>query len=191
MKFILLAFLLLLPVFVKAQTTSNDAPETLIQNIFTLAQKENPLHNPKTKAELDSHFDFHQMSLNILGSEAKKRSAADLKWFEDSIKEIITKTVYPKAPEFLKGVKITYKSTLLDDNKATVPSVVAKKGEKTDVKYKLVKSGSEWKVIDISIDDESWVNTINDKMTKTLKEKGWSGVKDMINKRVVALNTKV
>ncbi|MBC7427863.1 MAG: ABC transporter substrate-binding protein [Bacteriovorax sp.] len=189
MKFILV-FLLLLPVFVKAQSISNEAPVALIQNIFSLAQKENPLINSKTKSELDSHFDFHQMSLNILGNEAKKRTAADLKWFEDSIKEIITKTVYPKAPEFLKGVKITYKNTLIDGDKATVPSVVAKKGEKTDVSYKLVKSGSEWKVVDISIDEESWVNTINDKMTKTLKEKGWTGVKDMINKRVKALNTK-
>ena len=181
--------LLLLPVFVKAQT-ADVAPEVLIQNIFTLAQKENPLNNPKLKTELDNHFDYKQMSLNILGAEAKKRSTADLKWFEGSIKEIITKTVYPKAPEFLKDVKITYKNTLIDENKATVPSIVAKRGEKTDVNYSLVKSGETWKVIDISIDDESWVRTINDKMTKTLKEKGWAGVKDMINKRVIALNTK-
>lgn len=188
---IVFTFLLLLPLFVKAQTTGPEAgPEILIQNIFSLAQKENPLNNSKTKAQLDSHFDFRQMSLNILGDEAKKRSAADLKWFEDSIKEIITKTVYPKAPEFLQGVKITYRSTLIDGSKATVPSTVAKKGEKTDVNYSLVKAGSEWKVIDVSIDDESWVKTINDKMSKTLKEKGWVGVKDMINKRVKALNEK-
>lgn len=184
---IILAFLLLLPVLVKAETK---APEALIQNIFSLAQKENPLNNPQTKTELDSNFDFHQMSLNILGVEAKKRSAADLKWFGDSIKEIITKTVYPKAPDFLKGVKITYKNTLIDENKATVPSTVAKKGEKTDVNYTLIKSGDTWKVIDISIDDESWVKTINDKMTKTLKEKGWAGVKEMINNKVKALNKK-
>lgn len=188
MQKIIFTFLLLVPLFVKAQTDAT--PEVLIQNIFSMAQKENPLNNPKTKAELDSHFDFKQMSMNILGVEAKKRSASDLKWFEDSIKEIITKTVYPKAPEFLQGVKITYKSTLVDGNKATVPSTVAKKGEKTDVSYSLVKAGSEWKVIDVSIDDESWVKTINDKMSKTLKEKGWAGVKDMINKRVKALNEK-
>lgn len=188
MKFIF-TFLLLLPLFVKAQT-ADTAPETLIQHIFSLAQKENPLNNPKTKKELDAHFDFHQMSLNILGDESKKRSASDLKWFEESIKEIITKTVYPKAPEFLQGVKITYKSTLIDDNKATVPSVVSKKGEKTDVSYTLMKSGSSWKVIDVSIDDESWVKTINDKMKKSLKEKGWSGVKELLNNRIKTLNTK-
>lgn len=182
--------LLLLPVFVKAQTASEMAPEALIQNIFTLAQKENPLNNPKLKSELDGNFDFKQMSMNILGAEAKKRSSTDLQWFESSIKEIITKTVYPKAPEFLKGVKITYGSTLVDGNKATVPSTVAKKGEKTDVSYSLVKNGSAWKVIDVSIDEESWVKTINDKMNKALKEKGWNGVKELLNNRIKALNKK-
>lgn len=182
--------LLLLPVFVKAQTATDMAPEALIQNIFTLAQKENPLNNPKLKSDLDNNFDFKQMSLNILGAEAKKRSPSDLQWFESSIKEIITKTVYPKAPEFLRGVKITYGSTLVDGNKATVPSTVAKKGEKTDVSYSLVKSTTGWKVIDVSIDEESWVKTINDKMNKALKEKGWNGVKELLNNRLKALNKK-
>lgn len=182
--------LLLLPVFVKAQSTTDVAPEALIQNIFTLAQKENPLNNPKLKTELDGSFDFKLMSLNILGSEAKKRSASDLQWFETSIKDIITKTVYPKAPDFLRGVKITYGSTLIDGNKATVPSTVAKKGEKTDVSYSLVKSPSGWKVIDVSIDEESWVKTINDKMNKAFKEKGWAGVKELLNNRLKALNKK-
>lgn len=183
MKFIL-TLLLLVPLFVKAQ----EAPEVLIQKIFTLAQKENPLKNPKTKAELDAHFDFHQMSLNILGDEAKKRSDSDIKWFENSIKEIITKTVYPKAPEFLQDVKITYRPTLIDGNKATVPSTVSKKGEKTDVHYTLLKNAETWKVVDVSIDEESWVRTINEKMKKSFKEKGWAGVKDLINKRLKELN---
>lgn len=187
MKFII-TLLLLLPVFVKAEAALT--PEVLIQNIFSLAQKENPLNNPKIKAELDANFDFRQMSLNILGDEAKNRTTADLKWFEESIKEIITKTVYPKAPEFLTGVKITYKNTFIDDKIATVPSTVAKKGEKTDVSYTLVKNGDSWKVIDVSIDEESWVKTINEKMKKTFKEKGWAGVKNLINTRVKALNKK-
>ena len=182
--------LLLLPVFVKAQTAGDVAPEALIQNIFNLAQKENPLNNSKLKSELDGHFDYKQMSLNILGNEIKKRSASDLKWFEVSIKEIITKTVYPKAPEFLRGVKITYGSTLIDGNKATVPSTVAKKGEKTDVSYTLIKGQSGWKVIDVSIDEESWVKTINEQMDKALKEKGWNGVKELLNNRLKALNKK-
>jgi ABC-type transporter MlaC component len=189
MKFIF-TLLLLLPVYVKAQNNAEVKPQALIESIFSLAQKENPINNPALKQELDAGFDFHQMSLNILGDEAAKRSASDLKWFETSIKEIITKTVYPKAPEFLKGVKITYRDTLIDNNKATVPSTVSKKGEKTDVSYTLIKNSGSWKVIDVSIDEDSWVKTINEKIKKALKEKGWSGVKDLINTRVKSLNKK-
>jgi ABC-type transporter MlaC component len=188
---LIIAFYLLLPVFVKAQNNNEMTPENLIQKIFVLAQVENSINNPVAKNELDAQFDFHQMSLSILGEEVKKRSPDELKWFEVSIKEIITKTVYPKAPNFLKGVKITYKNTLIDENKATVPSVVSKKGEKTDVSYSLVKFGNSWKVVDVSIDDESWVKTINDKMKKTLKEKGWPGVKTLLNKKIKELNKKV
>ncbi len=186
---IIFSFLLFVPLFVKAQTQVPSTPEALIQNIFAIAQKENPLKNSALKQELDSQFDFKQMSLSILGEEAKKRSTSDLKWFEESIKEVITKTVYPKAPEFLKGVKITYKSTLIDDQKATVPSTVNKRGEKTDVSYTLTKNGNSWKVVDVSIDEESWVKTINEKLQKTLKEKGWAGVKDLITKRIKNLNS--
>jgi ABC-type transporter MlaC component len=190
MKFIL-TFVLLLILSVKAEAQENvEIPESLIKNIFTLAQKENALKNPKNKSEIDAQFDWRQMSLNILGSESKKRSAAELKWFEESIKEIITKTVYPKAPEFLQGVKITYKKTLIDDNKATVSSTVSKKGETTDVAYTLLKSGNSWKVIDVSLDEDSWVKTINEKITQSIKEKGWAGVKDLFNKRIKALNEK-
>lgn len=192
MKFIF-NVLLILTVFVKAQSVAladEVKPQTLIENLFSTAKKDNTLSDPKLKNELDAGFDFRQMSLSILGDEAAKRSAADLKWFETSIKEIITKTVYPKAPEFLRGVKITYRDTLIDDNKAIVPSTVSKKGEKTDVSYTMIKSGTTWKVIDVAIDEESWVKTINDKIKKSLKEKGWAGVKDLINNRVKALNKK-
>lgn len=190
MKFIL-SFVLLLPLFVKAEAQENTVvPEALIKEVFSLAQKENPMNNPKTKEAIDSKFDFKQMSLDILGSESKKRSAAELKWFEDNIKEIITGTVYPKAPEFLQNVKITYKKTLIDGNKATVSSTVSKKGETTDVAYTLLKNGSDWKVVDVSIDEESWVKTINEKIVRSIKEKGWNGVKDLLLKRVKALKEK-
>jgi hypothetical protein len=39
-------------------------------------------------------------------------------------------------------------------------------------------------VVDVAIDEESWVKTINEKVQKTLKEKGWPGLKDLLNKRL-------
>lgn len=166
------------------------APEELVKNIFSVAQKENPLKNQATKKLLDSHFDFRQMSMTILGEESKKRTQVELNWFEESIREIITLTVYPKAPEFLKNVKITYRTPLIEGQKATIPSTITKKGESTDVSYTLLKKGSDWKVVDVSIDDESWAQTINEKMLKSLKEKGWSGVKELLSNKLKDLKKK-
>ncbi|MGZ3790484.1 MAG: ABC transporter substrate-binding protein, partial [Bacteriovorax sp.] len=141
------------------------------------------------KEEVESHIDFGEMSKSILAQEYAKRSASDLKWFETTLKEIITRSVYPSAPKFLENVKITYKKTKTSDADAKVSSSVSKKGESTDVDYVLKKVNNEWKVVDVAIDEESWVKTINEKVQKTIKEKGWNGLKDLLNKRLTELKS--
>lgn len=164
-------------------------PEDLIKDIFVKVGKENLLLNLKSKEEVELHVDFNEMTKVILGQEGPKRSASELKWFENTIKEIITRSVYPSAPKFLENVKITYKKTKLNSDDAKVFSSVSKKGESTDVDYLLKKTGADWKVIDVSIDEESWVKTINEKVQKTIKEKGWTGLKDLLTKRLNELKS--
>lgn len=164
-------------------------PEELIKDIFLKTGKENLLLNAKVKEEVESHIDFKEMSKTILAEEYSKHPSNDLKWFESTLKEIITRSVYPSAPKFLDNVKITYKKTKANETDAKVSSSVSKKGESTDVDYVLKKVGNEWKVVDVSIDEESWVKTINEKVQKTIKEKGWSGLKDLLNKRLTELKS--
>lgn len=168
-----------------AETT----PEEIIKDIFTRAGKENLLNSAKSKEVVESHIDFGEMTKTILKEEATKRSADDVKWFEVTIKEIITRSVYPNAPKFLENVKVTYKKTQNVGELVKVPSSVNKKGEATSVDYMMKKVGSDWKVVDVAIDDESWVKTINEKVQKTLKEKGWNGLKDLLNKRLKELKS--
>jgi ABC-type transporter MlaC component len=165
----------------RAETLS---PEELIKDIFQKTGKENLLQNSKLKSEVESHIDFAEMSKAILAEEYTKQSNGDIKWFETTLKEIITRSVYPSAPKFLENVKITYKKTKSTENDARVSSSVSKKGESTDVDYVLKKINNEWKVVDVAIDEESWVKTINEKVQKTLKEKGWKGLKDLLTKRL-------
>lgn len=163
---------------------SQSAPEDLIKDIFERAGKDNLLENSASKDIVESHVDFAVMSKDILGSELKKRNSEELKWFEETIKEIITKSVYPSAPKFLENVKISFKRTQSSEEVAQVSSTVTKKGEGTQVDYVLKKINNEWKIVDVAIDDESWVKTINEKVQKTLKEKGWKGLKDLLSKRL-------
>lgn len=163
--------------------------EEIIKDIFTRAGKENLLTNDKSREIVESHIDFGEMTKTILKDEIKNRSAQDVKWFENTIKEIITRSVYPDAPKFLESVKITYKKSQNVGELVKVASTVNKKGEKTSVDYMLKKIGEDWKVVDIAIDDESWVKTINEKVQKTLKDKGWNGLKDLLSKRLKELKS--
>jgi hypothetical protein len=75
------------------------------------------------------------MTKTILKDELSKRSSADLKWFETTIKDIITRSVYPSAPKFLEGVKISFKKTQNMGENVKVQSSINKKGEITSVDY--------------------------------------------------------
>ena len=189
MKNKLFVFLLVVLSIFAFNATASASPEELIKDIFQKTGKENLLLNNKVKAEVEAHIDFKEMSKAILAQEYTKRNDLDLKWFETTLKEIITRSVYPSAPKFLENVKITYKKTKATETDAKVSSSVSKKGESTDVDYLLKKINNEWKVVDVAIDEESWVKTINEKVQKTLKEKGWAGLKDLLNKRLTELKT--
>ena len=187
-KFLISAFITLNLLALNCYAASVN-PEELIKDIFLKTGKENLLLNLKLKNEVEAHIDFQEMSKTILAAEYAKHPAADLKWFESTLKEIITRSVYPSAPKFPENVKITYKKSKTTDSDSKVLSSVSKKGESTDVDYVLKKVNNEWKVVDVAIDEESWVKTINEKVQRTIKEKGWNGLKDLLNKRLTELKS--
>jgi ABC-type transporter MlaC component len=168
---------------------ASETQEEIIKDIFSRTGKENLLLNKTSMGIVESHIDFGEMCKDILATEAKKRSAEELRWFETTIKEIITRTVYPEAPKFLENVNLTFKTTQASDNKAKIISYVKKKGEATEVEYVFKKIGEDWKIVDVAIDEESWVKTINEKVHKTIIEKGWKGLTDRLNKRLRELKT--
>jgi ABC-type transporter MlaC component len=161
-----------------------DLPEDLIKDIITRAGKENLLINQNSKAVVDSYVDFSEMSKKILASEVKKRSKEELMWFESTIKEIITRTVYPEAPKFLENVEFSFNKTEINNQNAKITSIVKKKGDSVQIDYEFKKIRNEWKIVDVSIDDESWVKTINEKIKKTITEKGWKTLTEKLNKRL-------
>lgn len=175
---------LLLSLLLALSNAFAGSPEEMIKDIFARAGKENLLMNTESKLIVESHVDFKVMSTSMLGNDFAKLSASDFKWFEETIKDIITRSVYPSAPKFLDNVKITFKKTEINGENGKVASIVSKKGERTSVDYIVKKVGEDWKVVDVAIDDESWVKTINEKVHKTMSEKGMKGLKDLLSKRL-------
>ena len=160
-----------------------------MQKVFALLQSPKFETSISMQKKVTNTFSFSLMSKAILGKEAKKHTA-DLKWFTNTLQKIVTKTVYPEAPNFFQGVKISYEEVEKVGKNYTLLAVVMKRGEETEVLVTFSKVGKNWKIIDVAIDDESWVENIREQVSSTLKKKKWSGLKRDLNKRLADLEQK-
>jgi ABC-type transporter MlaC component len=167
-------------------TISN--PQVVVESIFTKASMPEVASDSLKQSEINSYVDFDSLARAALGKEAKSISAKEFQWFRDTLQEIITRTVYPKAPDFLKDVKISYEAVKEKGANATVISSVQNKADFTDVKYQMMKTNSgDWRVVDVSISGLSWVESIRDQVKDVIKKKKWKGLKEAMNKKLSEL----
>lgn len=180
---ILITFLLVS----KGQASLSVEPEEIVKKIFQLAKDKELKDSKKHQLQIEQMFNFKVMSKDILGENSRKQSPKEVDWFHRTIKGIITKTIYPKAPSFLNEVKIEYRNIEKSDSRATVYSIVKSKGEETEVNYNLKLINNNWKVVNVVIDDESWVENISEKVEIVLKKKKWQGLKKLLTKKLKEL----
>lgn len=173
----------ILLIFSPLEASLNE-PITIVKSIFNLAKNKNIKENKIHQSKIEEMFNFKIMGQEILGKDFLKYGKKEFTWFHQTIKKIITKTIYPKAPNFFNEVKIEFTNIEKTDTTATVFSIVKSKGEETEVNYGLVLIDNSWKVINITIDDESWVENISEKVKRTIKKKKWAGLKDLLTKRL-------
>ncbi len=163
-------------------------PQTVVESIFTKASAPEIISDQSKQSEINSLVDFDALAKAALGPSAKTVSAKEVQWFRDTLQEIIVRTVYPKAPEFLKDVKISYEDVKEKGKTAMVLSSVQNKADFTDVQYKMMKNAQgEWRVVDVSISGLSWVDSIRDQVKDVVKKKKWQGLKDAMNRRLAEL----
>lgn len=164
-------------------------PRQVVEEIFTKASAPSVVSDRSLQEEINGKVNFTAMSKAVLGKESQKLPAAEFSWFDQTLKEIITRTVYPAAPSFLQDVKISYKDVDMKGAQAVVQSSVRNKADMTDVNYTLAKVNDGWQVVDISIDGESWVQSIREQVQATLKKQKWAGLKEKLNQRLLTLKS--
>ncbi|MCB9060188.1 MAG: ABC transporter substrate-binding protein [Halobacteriovoraceae bacterium] len=168
---------------------SENAEIQLVDKIFTLAKSSDFAKNKTSQEFVTSQFDFATMSKNILGAEFTKQNQKEIEWFNDHIKQIITKTIYPKATDFLKNVNVEHELISKKDKTFSVLTIVKKRGEESEVLSSFSNSSNAWKIIDISIDDESWTSNIKEQVKKKIDKEKWIGLKKSLTKRLEELNS--
>lgn len=182
---------LLLAEEVKSASTVSD-PKAVVVDVFAKSKKTSITTNVSEQKAVSHHFNFEKMASSILSEKGKQISETEKKWFVQTIEEIISQTVYPKAPDFFSGVKISYEEVVFESDKkmASLNSVISKKGEETEVKYRFQRANTDWKIIDISVDDESWVEVIRDEVDSIWKKEKWAGVKKRLVQRLDKIKKK-
>ncbi len=162
-------------------------PLSIIQDIFTKAKSKSFRKNKSLQNEVSFYFDYQKMGLDILAELARKQSQKDIIWFQKTIKTIITKTVYPGTRKFLSKVEISHEISEQTKSKMQILTILTKRGEETEVLSYFRKRNAQWRIVNISIDDESWVENIQEQVHKTIKEKGWRELKKSLTKRLKEL----
>lgn len=190
MKFFLIFLIgILFNVSEAAKTPTSKGPQKVVQEIFEKAGKKQVITSLGLQKEINENVDFKKMAQSVLGKEHDKQSSAEREWFEQTLKEIITRTIYPEAPKFLNKVKIKYKRVKQRGKSARVSSIVRNRGETTEVDYDLQLEDGVWKVVDIAIDGESWVDSISEQVHRTLQKRKWNGLRERLSKKLDSLRS--
>ena len=165
-------------------------PRQVVDEIFVKVSRSEISKNNKLQHEVTKNFDFQHMGKSVLGARFSKLSKSERVWFVRTLKRIITESIYPNALDFFAGVKTTYEKTKTKKGIASLTSVLEKKGEETDVAYRFHKVSGSWLLIDVEIDDESWIEGIKEEVQDVLQKEKWSGLKKRLNRRLAKLKKK-
>jgi phospholipid transport system substrate-binding protein len=162
--------------------------ETIVDKAKTLDNKTTRAQNAKT---IESLVDFRKLALDAMGSHSKSASPAQKTQVQELLRKIITKTVYPEAPRFFRDVKIEFKTSEEGaGNKAHVTSVITKGDRRSTVEYWLEPEGGQYRVVDLAVEGERWVENVHEQFDEIIKKNGVSGLIAKMKKRLSQLENK-
>jgi phospholipid transport system substrate-binding protein len=168
-----------------------ESPKAVVQTIIdrakTLDQK--PTHEANAKT-IESLVDFKKLTLDALGDNAAKANPSQKQEIQDLLRKIITKTVYPEAPAFFRNVDIQYTGEEKLDSKTHITSVVTKGEKRSTVEYWLANESGQYRVVDLAIEGERWVENVHDQFEEIIQKQGVGGLITKMKKRLNQLNQK-
>lgn len=139
---------------------------------------------------IESLVDFAELTKNSLGDHAKEMSADQRAKVQNLLKTILTRTVYPKAPQFFSDVAINYSGESQNDALTHVSSVISKNNKRSSVEYWLKDTAQGPRVVDIAIEGERWVENVQLQFDELIQKKGVNGLIARMQTRANELSKK-
>lgn len=137
----------------------------------------------KLKGIVGEAFDYEELARQSLGKYWAERTPAERKEFIDLYRQLIEKS-YADPKLYRKVEKITYDGAEATGTTAAVKTTVQYKGEKSAIKYALLRSGEKWLIADMVIDDVSVVRNNRQNFYREIARSSYAGLVAKIKKKL-------
>ena len=126
-------------------------------------------------SEFNKMFDRDYAARLVLGRHARGADAADIKLFADALADSLTARYGASLISFDSGLKVRVKSEAPLRGGAIVrvsSEFVRSNGDTVPVDYLMHKDGANWKVFDVMVEGDSFVQTFRNQFDQPLSRKG-------------------
>jgi len=198
MKRSLLSVLLLLPCLLAAGTAAavSDSPEALVHSTSERmlselqASKAVLKEHPEKLYSLVSeivlpHFDFEIMAQSVLGKYWHRATPAQRERFVKEFRFLLVRTYASSLADY-SDQKVIYRPMRpsADPDQATVRTEIAQKsGFPVPVDYDLERQGSDWKVVNVTIDNLNLVSNYRSSFGVEIRQIGLARTIDKLAER--------
>jgi phospholipid transport system substrate-binding protein len=131
-----------------------------------------PETKKKLQAILTKIVDLDAMAKTTLGKHWDTQPADKRKKFVDAFTNAFRNAVGGEIDFYRSSATEFAPERKKADGVVDVPTTLMVKDEPTDIVYTMKKDGAEWRIIDISIDDVSTVETYRASFAKTITKEG-------------------
>jgi phospholipid transport system substrate-binding protein len=136
---------------------------------------------------LGEFLDYQRLAELSLDKEWGKRSKKELDKFVGLLRALVERQ-YQRNMESTLDYKVKWVGTEPIEEgvrvKSSARSVTKKRQPPITIDYSMSPAGKEWKVFDIFTDDVSLVKNYKRQFRRVIKEEGWSGLIDRMEKKL-------
>ena len=138
---------------------------------------------------LGEFLDYERLAELSLAEEWDKRSKKELDHFVSLLRQLVERQ-YQRNMESTLQYKVKWVGTeAIDDGvkvKSSAQSVTKKRQPPITIDYSMSPSGAQWKVFDIFTDEVSLVRNYKRQFRRVIKDEGWKGLIDRMEKKLEA-----
>ena len=143
----------------------------------------------KVRGLIRARFDFETMSQRTLATYWKKATTEERERYIDLFSKLLEWT-YIGRIEAYTNETVKYTGEKIKDNRAVVDTAIVTASTEIPIDYKMLKSGDQWRVYDVIIEQVSLVRNYRSSYRSIVKKEGMSGLLDKMEKKVQQLKVK-